>query len=109
MNSVAQRYAEAFFSLAQEEQLVDVLQEEMQTVKTVFVQNPSLVRIFGYTKISKEEKKELITDAFSKCHPHLYHFLLLLVDKGRIGAIVEIADVFRTLCNQYKGVTEGVV
>lgn len=110
MESVSSRYATALFELAREKQCTDNWQEQMRFVKSVFVQNKEYLAFFSHYRITKEEKRDVIRKVFeNKVDRDLLNFLLLLLDKRRIGNIVGIASGFNTLCNEAKNISEGIV
>lgn len=110
MEQVSQRYATALFELANELKKTDSWQEQMRFVKAVFVQNKEYLAFFAHYRITKEEKQNILRSVFEgKIDRELLNFLLLLLDKRRIGKIVGIATSFNTLCNEAKNVSEGVV
>ena len=106
---VANRYAEALFSLAKDQNKVEEWQQEVSQIKEIFKQNPALTEVFAYVKITASEKNELITKAFSSFDRQIVNFLHLLVDKGRINYLTEIADVFNKQCNDFRGIDQGIV
>ncbi len=106
---VANRYAEALFSLAKEQNKVEDWQKEVSQIKEIFQQNPALTEVFTYVKITSDEKHELVTKAFSSFDHEIVNFLHLLVDKGRINYLSEIADVFNKQCNDFRGIDQGIV
>ncbi|MDD6468138.1 MAG: F0F1 ATP synthase subunit delta [Erysipelotrichaceae bacterium] len=109
MNSVTARYAEALFELAQEENKIDLWQQQMDLVQQVIEKNPQIIRILSHSKIEQEEKKSIIEQVFASLDRPVFNFLRLLVDKGRINYIQEISLAFHRMCNESKGIQEGVV
>ncbi len=110
MSQAAQRYAEAFFELAQEEGKVKVWKQQMDQVALVMNSVPELKSFFGAVKITLEDKKELILKSFEgRIDETCLNFLCLLTDKKRIGEVSQILKEFHSLCNAYEGIEEGVV
>lgn len=109
MNSAASRYAEALFELGLEENKLETYAADLHIVRSVVEKEPTWTRIFAHSQIDTAEKKQLVTDAFGHLDRDVYHFLLLLVDKGRMALILEIAEAFATLCNHHDGILEGIV
>lgn len=110
MDNVSSRYATALFDLACEKQCTDNWQEQMRFVKSVFAHNKDYLAFFSHYRISKEEKRSVLCNVFNgKVDKDLVNFLQLLLDKRRIGNVIGIATAFNSLCNEAKGVSEGVV
>ncbi len=110
MSQAAQRYAEAFFELAQEEGKVKAWKQQMDQVALVMNSVPELKSFFGAVKITGEDKKELIVKSFEgRIDETCLNFLCLLTDKKRIGEVSQILKEFHSLCNAYEGIEEGIV
>jgi len=106
---VAKRYALALFSLAQEQQLLETVEEELRVVKEVFFVNEELRAVLQSPKVSKEKKKEILTTGFSSVNPYLLNTLMLLVDRHRQNEIIAVADEFSNLVNEARGVESAEV
>lgn len=106
----AARYAQGLFDLALERQKTDNWQKQMRLVKKVFKQDESFKSFFMNYQISKDDKKVVLRQAFgASIDKEVLNFLCLLVDKHRLKEIVMIAKNFNTLCNEAKGIKEGIV
>lgn len=106
----AARYAQGLFYLALEKAKIDSWQKQMRLVKKVFKNDISFRSFFMNYQISKEAKKEVLNKAFKdNIDRDVLNFLCLLVDKHRLKEIMMIAKNFNTLCNEEKGVKEGIV
>lgn len=109
MNSVAARYAEALFELAKEEEKIDLWQQQMDLVQQVVDEHPEIIRILTHSKVEQAEKKSIVEQVFSSLDRSVFNFLRLLVDKGRMNYLHDIAISFHRMCNDAKGVQEGTV
>ena len=110
MSVVASRYAEAFFSLSLEKNLIENSKKELNIINKLFASIDNLKLFFLSEQISKKEKKELINtslkDAVSK---DTLNFFLLLVDKGRIAIYDEIIKEYIHLANDKLNIKEGII
>lgn len=106
---VANRYASALFQLAKEKQLLEQMEEELRVVREVVKSNPDLQAVLKSRKISKQQKKQLIIDAFSSANPFVVNALLLLIERHRENQIAQVADHFIELADQEKGIAEATV
>ncbi len=109
MSVLANRYAEGFFSLALEKDSVAEYKEQIDFVKDSF-DRADVLAFFKSCKVSKEAKKELITNSFKDgLDKYVLNFLYLLVDKNRIAYYDEIFVEFHKLCNDSLNIKEGVI
>ncbi|WP_338471037.1 F0F1 ATP synthase subunit delta [Niallia sp. XMNu-256] len=107
--AIANRYAFALFQVAIEQKLLDQLDTELRVVREVIQQNQDFNTLLSSPKLSKDKKKQLLQNAFSNANPFLQNTFNLLVDRGREGLIVQIADHFIELTNNEKGIAEATV
>lgn len=110
MDLVASRYAEAFFSLSLDKNCVEDYKKDLKEIKNVFSDVNNIKVFFTSEKITKDEKKELINNALANAvNKDTLNFLLLLVDKGRIGRYEAIIDAYIKLANNELNIKEGVI
>lgn len=95
-------YAQALFSLAQEENNVNEIYKDLTLIYKVISKDLTYLNIFNISSVSKEEKRQLILNAFeSYVSKTVCDFLCLLVDKGRTKLLPSIIPCFRELYNDY--------
>lgn len=110
MSQLDFRYATALFELAKETDSIDAWQGQMQSIRSVFVQNKDYISFFGHYRIANSSKKEVLRNVFQdKVDKNVLNFLLLLVDKKRIKHILGIATSFHSICNASKNIKQGIV
>ena len=110
MSLVAKRYSEAFFSLALDKNKVSEYKEDLKLVLDTFKSVDSIDLFFASEKITKQEKKDLIEKSFNeKISVDAKNLLKLLVDKGRMGYITEIAEDYFHLANENLNICEGLI
>lgn len=110
MSQLAERYAQALFELAKQEDAVVEYQMEVKQLIKIFDGNKQLQGFFNAVDITSVEKKELLEKAFKgKIKKMTYNFLNLLVDKKRMSHVTEILKTFNSLCNEERNVEEGIV
>ncbi|NLB88132.1 MAG: F0F1 ATP synthase subunit delta [Syntrophomonadaceae bacterium] len=103
--SVARRYAEAFFSIAQDHGKIDQYQQELELIVNTIKESDMLREYLGHLLIPAKDKKESITKIFGNNISQItLNFLLMVIDKKRevyIEAIVEeykeLADISRNI------------
>ena len=109
MSVLATRYAESLFSLALDKNSVSLYKDQIDLIEKCF-DDADVIPFFGSSKISKEEKKEMIKKIFDeKIEKYVLNFLYVLVDKGRIVNYKEIFDEFHHMCNEQLNIKEGII
>ncbi|MBT2699018.1 F0F1 ATP synthase subunit delta [Bacillus sp. ISL-40] len=106
---VAKRYALALFQIAKETQALGVIEEELRVVKEVVQYNPELKNILNSSKLSIEEKKEIIKSSFATVNVNVLNTMLILIDRHREDQIVDVANEFLELANDEMGIAEAQV
>lgn len=110
MEVIAKTYAESLFDLAIEEKAVDIFASNMQTIYTVFQENPSFISFFSHIMVKDEDKNLLLEKSFQEeVNTYVLNFLKLLVKKKRIQYIVSICSSFEELVNDYRGIKKGII
>ncbi|MBM7577935.1 F0F1 ATP synthase subunit delta [Jeotgalibacillus terrae] len=93
-STAAARYAQALFELAVKNGQTDQIEEDLRTVREVFVKTPELTQILKSPKWSKTQKKQLISTSFSGISQHVLNTMYILVDRRRNNEMVELADEY---------------
>ncbi|NCU16290.1 F0F1 ATP synthase subunit delta [Pallidibacillus pasinlerensis] len=106
---VANKYALALFQLAEENNLVDQIEEQLKVVKEVFNQEKDFESFLTSPKIGKDTKRELIKNAFGDLNPFILNTLLLLLDRQRVSYIMAVIDEFINISYESKGITKARV
>lgn len=96
--SVARRYAAAFFESARKSESVQDAQADMMTVAQTLINSPKLVASLRQPLVTEASKKNALRQALgNNVRPHTLNFLSLLVDKRRINLLSEITREFTQL------------
>ena len=89
-DSVAERYAEAFFSVAGEHEKVDIWKEQLSNIVTTVSRVPFLDKIMKYPFALKSEKRDIFTKVFSsQVDQQVLNFIYLIIDHDR-GAYLKL-------------------
>lgn len=96
---LADKYAKALVACAQEADLVDQLDIELDMFEGIFRKHPELRAILSSPLVSFREKKELLEAAFKGewISPELKSFLYLLLEKKRFNLFGEISKIYKDL------------
>ncbi|NLT20212.1 MAG: F0F1 ATP synthase subunit delta [Syntrophomonadaceae bacterium] len=106
--SVARRYAEAFFSIAQEAGKVDQFQQELEKVVQIISETEHLQEYFDHLLIPPKEKKELIDKIFADQVSSLtLNFLSMIIDKRRGNYIALIVDEYKVMADETRNITKA--
>lgn len=99
---LAQRYAKALFAIALERKQLEPLRHELYEFVNTVEENKGLRQFLRSPENSRVEKRAAIERVFrAQCSPIMFSFLLLLVEKGRIGAYREIHQSFQRLHDKH--------
>ena len=103
MPLVEKRYAEALVDIAVHHGTIDEYQQELGQVIQVLSEQPDFMGFLLNPQITVQAKKDTALKAFDeKIHPELVNFLLLLLDKRRIGLLPGITKEFIILSDKIK-------
>ena len=102
---LASKYATAIFEIARDEKNLDGYGKDLGKVRDDVFAIPEAVKFFQNPLVPQQAKKDLLTKAVGKeVSATVMNFLMLLVDKKRIGVFNEIYDIFTSLKNKEQGI-----
>jgi F-type H+-transporting ATPase subunit delta len=105
--SVARRYARALFDLAQEQNLVDQVERELDLVLHAAAGSKELQMLLELRTISAEVKHAALDKAFGgKLSTLTLNFLHVLIAKRREAILADVKNEFVALANQARGIIE---
>lgn len=110
MTNLSREYAEALFSLALEEGKKQEYYDDLFSVDSILSQNEEYLSILSNPAISKAEKIEMVTAAFSSavCE-NVMSFICILCEKGNIRLMSSCAQEYKKLLDASNKVSEVVV
>jgi F-type H+-transporting ATPase subunit delta len=98
-------YADALMSLAQAHNLTDEFGDNCQALLALLNDSPELSQILANPIVKNADKKailgKIVTD---KIHPFMSNFLMILVDRRRIGFLSGICQQYQAALRQLKGI-----
>lgn len=104
---VGKRYAEALFEAGLELNKLESFREDIANVSSILKEELELQKILNHPKISKTEKKDLLSSIFKgKVSEEILNFLYIIVDKRREGSLIEISKEFEELFNEHNNILE---
>jgi len=108
-STAAKRYALALFQLAQKNDQLAHVEEDLREVKAVFKENGDLQALLALPKLSADRKKEIIRELFANANPLVVNTLQVLIDSKRINETVAVATEFAALSNDAQGIADAKV
>ena len=99
---IADPYAQALMSLAQEQNLQDQFGEDAKAILDVMVSSNELTQFLANPLIDEAAKKNVLQQIATDQHPLFISFLKLIVDKGRIGFLETILKQYQELLRKLR-------
>ena len=109
MNQIAQTYAEALFSLGLEENKLTKLQDEIKALSEIIDDNEGFLLLLDSRFLDRNERKEISDKILKDFDNDIVNLIKVIIDNNRIEYIKDILQAFNSLCNEYKGVKEGLI
>jgi len=104
----AMRYARAAFEIAREQDRLDKWQADLEELAAIAAV-PEVLGFLESPKVGFREKADLLKKQLKSSEPMVLNLLYLLVEKGRIGAIGEVAAGYRLLLESQRGIARAEV
>ena len=104
----AKRYSQAVFEIAQEKGELDSWQSNLERV-TRLGDDVALVTLLENPKLPFHEKAKLLAERLGDINPLALNLVYLLVTRGRLNMVGEIADEYQRLLNSYRGIEPAEV
>lgn len=110
MESVSLTYAQALLLLSLEDDNSKEVLDQTEEISKIIASNKDFIRMFDSKVITKENKKEIISNIFEKQFNHdLVNFMKLLVDKSRIQYLKRICDEYKKLYLEHYQIKEAKI
>ena len=109
METVSSRYGLALYSLALEENKISSWQEEVRELSRIFKENTDFIMVLGSSFLSLEERQEILEKSLVGVDKEIVALISVVMENNRINLILEIFESFNSYCNQYRGVSEGLI
>lgn len=106
---VGKRYSKALYEVAEEQNSIEEMLEDLKSLKQVYEENPSLSFALAGRSISRTEKLKILDSLTSQFGELMKDFLGLVFDNNRMDCVPEIADAFIEKYDEVKGIVEATV
>ena len=98
-------YGDALISLAEEENKIDALYDEVLSLQGILKDNPDFSVLMNHPKVTKEEKLQTLDEVFGgRMDAELLGFLKLLLQKDRYSELPAILDRFMADVKERRGI-----
>ncbi len=110
LSGIGKRYAVALFKAAVAEDILEQVHGDAMSFARLIESEPSFRHFLTSLRVTPEEKQDLVVRAIGERASGLFvKFVLLLIDKKRIGKYAEIAMALESLYEEKQGVVEVTV
>lgn len=105
MSIISERYAGAFLEAAGAQGKQEDCLSDLNGLKELFETNEAFVSFLKNPKVKKFEKQDFLKKVFQgKVEDLTLNCLLLMLDKGRIAFVPEVAEDYKRLLDEQKNV-----
>jgi F-type H+-transporting ATPase subunit delta len=108
---LAKRYAKALFSLGREDGLYSQYGQEVGEFADFCRDNPDFIHAISNPVFAVEDRKKVLDYVLdqSRFSDMTVHFISLLLDKNRIGAIESISEYYLRLTDEASNIAEAEI
>ncbi|MFJ5563720.1 F0F1 ATP synthase subunit delta [Lysinibacillus xylanilyticus] len=108
-STVAKRYAQALFVLAQQKNILAEVGADLNELTKVVKESPDFLTLLNAPKFSIERKKQMVAEIFAGATTEVLHTVQLLVEKKRVNELMLIANAYAELAAQAQGIADATV
>jgi F-type H+-transporting ATPase subunit delta len=109
--TVAKRYARALFEIARDERALERFEEELARVADAVAASRELREVLLNPVFDPEMRRRVLREVAGRLgtSPLVTNFVMILLDKRKLGVLPDIVRVFRALVDQAAGRVEAEV
>jgi len=101
---VAKKYAGALFLASKEKGLLDIAAEQFGDLGELIARDHTLLSFLSAPHVLDENKHAVVRDVFGPRMNRMFvEFLLVLIEKGRVGFLPEVIDEFTRMFEAERG------
>ena len=104
----ARRYSQAVFNIAREKNELDRWQSDLRRIATLG-EDGMFIALLENPKVRFEDKAKLLSKGLGDINPLALNLVYLLVARGRLGMVGDIADEYQRLLDSYRGIEQAEV
>ncbi len=102
-STYARRYSQAAFKIALEEKELNRWQSDLRRIASL-VKDEALFALLENPEVSFDDKAKVLSERLGDINPLALKLVYVLVTKGRLGMIGDIADEYQRLVDNYRGI-----
>lgn len=106
---VANRYALALYKAANDQGVVEAIQQELVELKKAFDMNSEIEDILQTPRLTNAKKKEILGLLLDGAHQLVKNAVFVLLDKKRIDEIENFVDEYISIANDAAGIADATV
>ncbi|AMV59920.1 ATP synthase delta chain [Pediococcus damnosus] len=99
--TIAKRYSKALFDLAVEKNQLDLIHDDLQQIKQIFIDVPDLDQVLVDVRLSNEQKTAIVNDLKKDASTYVKNLVQMLYDYGRISNFSDIIEQFNKLYDEH--------
>lgn len=99
--TIAKRYSKALFDLAVEKNQLDLIHDDLQQIKQIFIDVPDLDQVLVDVRLSNEQKTAIVNDLKKDASTYVKNLVKMLYDYGRISNFSDIIEQFNKLYDEH--------
>jgi F-type H+-transporting ATPase subunit delta len=99
----ARRYAQAVFEIALEKKGLERWQTDLQKIAGAAA-NETFLAALESPKIKIQDKAKLLTSTLGDINPLALNLVLLLISRGGVAMLAEIAEEYQRMLDEYHGI-----
>jgi F-type H+-transporting ATPase subunit delta len=107
--TIARRYAQAIFAIAQEQNQIEAYARDLERVIQLIENNEDLKNLIYGRFVPLNGKKEVVSKIIDGVNPMVANFIYLVLDKSRENYLVAILDVFNELVAEKNMIVQAQV
>ena len=104
----AKRYAQAVFNIALEREELDRWQSDLRKMASLG-EDAAFVAFLESPKLHFDDKARLLSERLGDINPLALNLAYLLVARGRLAMVGDIADEYQRLLDSYRGIEQAEV
>lgn len=104
MTALEKEYGDAIYSLAAEENCLDEVLEGLELAVRVFREDPGYLTLVQNPALPKEERLELLDEAFEGTHSYVRNLLKLLCERSALNLTAGCFDQMKSLVYAKRGI-----
>ncbi len=104
----ARRYSQAVFEIALETKELDRWQSDLRKIASLG-EDATFIALLESPRFRFADKARLLRERLAEINPLALNLVYLLVTRGRLGMVAEIADEYQRLLDSYHGIEQAEV